>query len=236
MQDVAGLNSAATQNNKTKQKAKPKQKLKAISKISLIKYGVGLLGLILIANSFYIHAKAYTAQVLLERAWQQRDATKPNQVNKPWPWFDSYPVAKINFPSLDKEQIVIMGDSGQALAFGPGLNALSVNPGEPGSIVVSGHRDTHFEVLQYLNPSEEIIIETMQGEKHRYKISNIEVININETEIVQTDDERLLLVTCYPFDADSAGTPYRYVIEALPEPKSVAGIELNETYALRYQF
>ncbi|WNC71549.1 class GN sortase [Thalassotalea psychrophila] len=181
--------------------------------LKLLKTIFVIIALACIVSASYIHIKAYFAQYLLSQAWQQSSA---DNVEKPWPWFDSHPVAKINFPTLGNEQIVLAGDSGQALAFGPGLSHLSVQPGEEGTLVISGHRDTHFSLLQYLNPTEEVILESISGEQHSYKIHKISVVDIDEVDILQTEYERLLLVTCFPFDSDAANTPLRYIIEALP--------------------
>ncbi|WNC69387.1 class GN sortase [Thalassotalea nanhaiensis] len=186
---------------------------KNISAAKIMKILSVLISLGCIASASFIHIKAYTAQYLLSQAWQKSDVSN---VAKPWPWFDSHPVAKIHFPTLDDEHIVLAGDSGQALAFGPGLSHLSAQPGEEGTLVISGHRDTHFSLLQYLNPTENVVLESMSGVQHRYKINKISVIDINKDDIVQTDFERLLLVTCFPFDSDDANTPLRYVIEAFP--------------------
>ena len=172
-----------------------------------------IIAVLLVANSAFIHFKAYAAQYLLKQAWQQ---TEVNKNIKPWPWADTWPVLKLGFPSLNEKQIVLAGDSGNALAFAPGLSYASVSPGEEGTVLISAHRDTHFSVLQQLNPTEEIVLEDTQGNLFTYKITNIEVININEQEITQTDFERLLLVTCYPFEQAQNQTPLRYVIEALP--------------------
>ncbi|WOH37255.1 class GN sortase [Thalassotalea fonticola] len=189
------------------------QKQDPKSAIKFLKVMSALIALACIGSASYIHIKAYTAQYLLSQAWQQSSA---DNLEKPWPWFDSNPVAKIHFPTLGNEQIVLAGDSGQALAFGPGLSHLSVKPGEEGTLVISGHRDTHFSHLQYLNPTEEVVLESISGERHLYKINKISIVNVNKDDITQTDFERLLLVTCFPFDSDVADTPLRYVIEALP--------------------
>ncbi|OUS25918.1 sortase, marine proteobacterial type [Thalassotalea sp. 42_200_T64] len=186
-------------------------KTKRFTVKSVIKLLFVLSAFALIFNSMYIHVKAYMAQYLLARAWQHNSATHQQ---KPWPWLDTYPVEKLHFPSLGDEHIVLAGDSGQALAFGPGLSHLSVKPGEPGTIVIAGHRDTHFNTLQYLNPSEQIVLENAAGEQHHYQIDHIGVLDVNEDEILQTSYERLVLITCYPFDSDTTGTSLRYVVQA----------------------
>ncbi len=172
-----------------------------------------ILALWFIGSGLFIHVKAYAAQFLLTQAWQATEQGKPQ---KPWPWADTWPVIKLQFPSLNTQQIVLAGDSGQALAFGPGLSSASVAPGQAGTMVISGHRDTHFSVLQHLNPSETIMLENAQGEQFNYQIVNIEVIDINRQQVQQTDYQRLLLVTCYPFEQQHSDTSLRYVIEALP--------------------
>lgn len=174
---------------------------------------VFVLALCFIGQASYIHVKASLAQYLLHNAFVHSSG-EHNQ--KPWPWADTWPVAKLSFPSLNEQQIVLAGDSGNALAFGPGLNAMSVDFGDFGTSVIAGHRDTHFSILQYLNPGEKIVIEDSAGKTYNYEIIDISVKNINKDQIFQTEQQRLLLVTCYPFDGDSLDTPLRYVIEAAP--------------------
>ena len=185
--------------------------------VGFCKFVFVIAAILLLMSGFYTHIKAYAAQYLLTQAWQHSSA---EHIEKPWPWLDSYPAAKLYFPSLDDEHIVLAGDSGQALAFGPGLSAMSSKPGSNGTIVIAGHRDTHFNKLQYLNPSEPLILESMDGEQHHYTINNISVIDVNEQQIFETNHQRLLLITCYPFNEDSS-TSLRYIIEALPVAKPV---------------
>jgi uncharacterized membrane protein YdbT with pleckstrin-like domain len=57
------------------------------------------------------------------------------------------PVARLHVPELNIRQLVLAGDTGAALAWGPGL--VSSAPGllRAGHIVIAGHRDTHFRFL-----------------------------------------------------------------------------------------
>jgi sortase A len=71
-----------------------------------------------LAAALYIPAKAALAQILLERAWTRAEGGEADA--KPWPWADIAPVAKIEFPRLNRRAIVLEGASGAALAFGPG--------------------------------------------------------------------------------------------------------------------
>lgn len=71
----------------------------------------------------WIQAKAVLAQVLIAQAWS-RTLNGEAKV-KPWPWADTWPVAKLAVPRLGLEYYVLEGADGSAIAFGPG-HALSV--------------------------------------------------------------------------------------------------------------
>lgn len=65
-----------------------------------------LAGLGLTFWGLYIPAKAWLAQQLLENAWANSHAT---QAVKPWPWADTWPVARLGVPGLGISQIVLEG-------------------------------------------------------------------------------------------------------------------------------
>ena len=45
-----------------------------------------------------------------------------------------------------------------------------------------------------------------------------EIIDKRITDVIPTDlENKLLLITCYPFDAIKAGGPLRYIVVAKPE-------------------
>ena len=74
----------------------------------------------------YIPAKAWVAQELMQRAW--RKAEDGSTAQAPWPWADTWPVARLSARGGDIELIVLEGGSGRTLAFGPGHLAVSVLP------------------------------------------------------------------------------------------------------------
>ena len=76
----------------------------------------------------YIPAKAWVAQELMHRAW--RKAEDGAQQPSPWPWADTWPVARLSAKGGDVELIVLEGGSGRTLAFGPGHLGISALPGE----------------------------------------------------------------------------------------------------------
>jgi len=102
------------------------------------------------------------------------------------------------------------------LAFAPGHNVLSAIPGEQGTVVISGHRDTHFRFLQDLKKGQSIQIET-PGKQFLYQVTGSQIVDATQTAIdVGTTVEHLLLVTCYPFNSPVAGGNLRYIVTAKP--------------------
>ncbi len=161
----------------------------------------------------YIPAKAWVAQEMMQRAWQRLEmgAEKP----APWPWADTFPVARMKARGGDVELIVLEGGSGRTLAFAPGHLSASVMPGQIGNSIIAGHRDTHFQFLQHLRQGDTISFEMADGRSHLYHVTSIDVVDSRRGSIVlDTDDAMLSLVTCYPFDAAVAGGPMRYVVSA----------------------
>ncbi len=172
-----------------------------------------LAGVWQIAQGAYIHAKAQYAQYLLRKAWD-KTLIGVKEV-KPWPWADTWPVARLEVPRLGVDQFVLAGASGRTLAFGPGHLSGSPLPGELGNTVFSGHRDTHFKFMQHLKIGDEIVITAASGMQYRYEISDTTVVSYQDTRVTMSSDERLLtLVTCYPFRSINPSGDKRYVVIA----------------------
>ncbi len=176
------------------------------------------LGLWQVGEGLYIHAKAALAQTLLQSAWQRTLAGEARV--KPWPWADTWPVARLSVPGRDIDLIVLAGATGRTLAFGPGHLFGSVSPGAPGMSIVTGHRDTHFRFLEELRFGDELLIEESDGARQRFRVTSTRVADYRRPGIsLDGLDTALTLVTCYPFDAVVPGGPLRYLVgaEAVPE-------------------
>ena len=171
------------------------------------------LGFWQLGQGAYIPAKAWLAQELMQHAWTRAGEGELQPV--PWPWADTWPVARLSAMAGDVNLIVLAGGSGRTLAFGPGHLSASALPGESGNSVIAGHRDTHFNFLQHLDIGEFIVIETADGVRHLFEVDHIEVVDARRSSLLlDTDDSLLSLVTCYPFDAVEPGGPMRYVVTA----------------------
>ena len=173
-------------------------------------------GFLVFGEGVKIYLKAGLAQILLQNAWGKTQAGET--AVKPWPWADTYPVGRLEIPALDSDMIVLAGATGRTLAFGPAHLLSSAPPGGNDNMVILGHRDTHFSFLQKVEIGEVVFLETADGDRHRYRVGQIDVVHESETEVVQLDGvKRLTLITCYPFDAITPGGPMRYVVRAFGE-------------------
>lgn len=165
-------------------------------------------------DALWIPVKAELAQHLLERAWLR--TLEGEHDAKPWPWADTRAVAILEVPRLGLREIVLEGSSGRNLAFGPTI----VNTGQfddSSDRVLSGHRDTHFNFLKDLKNGDLLRLRT-SSEIRDYRVSWQEAIDSRRQQLVIDDSvDRLTLLTCYPFDAATAGGPLRWVVTALPE-------------------
>lgn len=189
----------------------------------LLRHAVAGLGLLLAGTGLWqlgaagaIHAKAWLAQVLLERAWA--DTLAGQAEARPWPWADTAPVGRLQVPDLDIDQIVLAGASGRTLAFGPAHLDGTARPGMVGHSVLSGHRDTHFAFLRNLRPGSELRLQGGDGTWRRYRVGEARVIDARQAWLISGEGRNALtLVTCYPFDALEPGGPLRYVVSAESE-------------------
>lgn len=166
-----------------------------------------ILGLGFISDASYIHAKAVLAQYLIAKSWQGGQYA-------PWPWADTWPVARLRYQ--DEDLYVLSGSHGSSLAFGPGHVDGTALPGRSGVSVVAGHRDTHFAFLSELAVGDEVSVQSEEGKWQTYTVISMAVVDTSDSNLMVLDGglNQMTLVTCYPFDTIEPGGPLRYVVTA----------------------
>ena len=181
---------------------------RALLALALLLVGLGLWQL---GGAGLIKGKAWLAQRLLDRAWEATLAGA--EAAKPWPWADTWPVARLQVPDLDIDLFVLAGASGRSLAFGPGrvqgTEALNHS-------ILGGHRDTHFAFLRYLEEGNRFRLQDRHGSWQDYEVRDHAILDVRQEVIARPGEGRhlLTLVTCYPFDAVTPGGPLRYAVTA----------------------
>jgi LPXTG-site transpeptidase (sortase) family protein len=99
----------------------------------------------------------------------------------------------------------------------------SANPGEAGNVVISGHHNTRGEVLRALSevgrsgndlrPGDEVVLVAEDGRSYSYRVDNwvrFEEEGATQGQIREharylepTQDARLTLVTCWPYESNT---------------------------------
>jgi len=172
-------------------------------------------GIVCVSQAVWIHVKASLAQILIGAAWRRELAGSGG--TQPWPWADTRPLARlaIREGGNAREFIVLEGSSGRNLAFGPAHDPASAMPGDAGNSVIEGHRDTHFAMLRDIKLGDALAVETAKHRNVNFIVTNIRVVDSRRARIdLRSDEPRLTLVTCYPFDAVVPGGPLRLVVSA----------------------
>lgn len=168
--------------------------------------------LAVLAFGLWIPFKALVAQELLALAWAESQA-RQSEV-RPWPWADTWPVARLVLEVNDESLIVLDGGHGESLAFGPG-QVFGGSQGV-GPTVIAGHRDTHFQNLQHLEAGSQLRLQNRDGQWRRYRVDQVRVVDSRYQQIntALLPKDALILVTCYPFNGLDSRGPLRYVVEA----------------------
>lgn len=179
--------------------------------------GLGLAGLalLLLAGGYGTRAlapdaKAGLAGRLIDSAWARAVDGEPTP--KPWPWADTWPVARLTAPDHTAHAVVLHEAGGEAMAFGPAWLAQTAEPGAPGVAVIAAHRDTDFAFLRDIVPGDAVEVLRPDGAALRFTVTHTEVVRHDRSGIVPDDGgpPRLALVTCWPFGVRDPG-PLRFV-------------------------
>lgn len=150
----------------------------------------------------------------------------------------SIPSSKIVYPSsgnqfgevkIDKVNInepLYYGDSEDILRLGAGQYIGSMIPGELGTTLIGGHNQPSFGKIYYLEPDDEVIVETHYG-TYTYRVIESKIANYKDPVINEKLGDRtkraLILYTCYPLDAIGI-TPERVFVFA----DLISGPEIDE--------
>jgi sortase A len=176
--------------------------------------GVGLSG-----RAAYLHAKAELAGILIRHAWQQ--AVQSGESPAPWPWADTHPVARMRIPQLKYDEIVLEGATPRTLAFGPAHMQDGASFGQPGNLLLAGHRTSWFEPLKNISQGDRIETEwfdARRGGLHQrtYIVTTIQIVQPQDLALLEpTEEDALTLITCYPF-GHSPYSPQRFIVRAAP--------------------
>lgn len=181
-----------------------------------VRWGSALLGATLcfitwqVSQGNSVYAQAWVAHGLLHTAWVRTQAS--GRQIKPWPWANTWPLARLSVPRLNLEQIVLARASEGISPFALGHLDSSVLPGEAGNSVLSAHCDTYFSFLKALKPGDLLELESLHSGRWRYQVSAIYVVDKSSTFLLEPSlRRRLTIISGYPCTGEDNR---RYVIVA----------------------
>lgn len=199
--------------------------------------GLTLIGVVVTgaANARIQQARDERTLLEAERSFAGRvgpDTTLKEPAPEPPP---SGPVVlgRIEIPRAGVSASVREGDDDATLAVAVGHVRGTARPGEPGNVVLAGHRDSFFRGLRRIRRGDGIWIRA-PGLLVEYRVDSTEIVGPGETRVLaKTADDRLTLVTCYPFGY-VGNAPKRFIVTAsriapadVGLPASTASVDLE---------
>jgi len=166
-------------------------------------------GLLALGYAAYvvIDTKAYQAieQKRFEQARQDAAAAQA--------LVDGVSIGEIQIPRLGLAAMVVQGDSAAILQRAVGHLADTALPGEPGNVVLAGHRDTFFRPLKRVRAGDAITLKTRNGD-FEYLVESTAVVRPSDLQVIQpTNGRTLTLITCFPFSYVGPA-PDRFIVRA----------------------
>jgi sortase A len=122
-------------------------------------------------------------------------------------------LAELSVPRIGLSAVVLHGSDAQTLRRGPGHLEDTAFPGEPGNVVIAGHRDSFFRPLRNVQVGDDVFVDTPQARSH-YRVTSLRVVTPYDVSVLEpTDTPVLTLITCYPFWV-LGDAPDRFVVRA----------------------
>ncbi len=105
-------------------------------------------------------------------------------------------------PTIGVEQDLHEGVTLTAIDRGPSHWPGTAMPGQPGNVVIAGHRVTHtrpFHDLDRLRPGDPLVFTLNDGSRWTYELTSIEIVAPDAMHIVdQTSEPTATLFACHP--------------------------------------
>ncbi|OQW94191.1 MAG: hypothetical protein BWK79_07125 [Beggiatoa sp. IS2] len=159
-----------------------------------------------------VYAPGWLTEGLLRTAWV-RTQTSGRRV-RPWPWANTWPLARLTASQLNFEQIVLAQANEEISPFALGHLDSSVLPGEIGNSILRVHRNTYFDFLRLLKDGDALILESLRSGRWYYQVSGIFIVDKTNIRLLESSlNRRLTLVSCYPC-TDPHQDSLRYVVVA----------------------
>lgn len=121
-------------------------------------------------------------------------------------------VGKIIEPNTNKQIPIIMGATEENLLGGATLYDNGIFPGDKGTAIILGHRETTFGFLKNIKKSDIIEVQTLNN-LYKFKVRKTYITTPEDESILaQEEGPSMTLVTCYPFKYVGSA-PERFIVK-----------------------
>jgi sortase A len=121
----------------------------------------------------------------------------------------------LRIPSIKLAVPIYEGTGETTLDRGAGRIAGTAQLDAAGNIGIAAHRDGFFRGLKDLRVGEEMMLQTIAGDR-RYRVTKLLITSPTDVSVIApTATPAITLVTCYPFYFVGSA-PQRYIVRAEP--------------------
>ena len=172
-----------------------------------------IVGLVGITKASIMPIKAIIGQQYLQVAW--KESLRANKLSKPWRSADFYMIGKLTVPKLKISRVILNSSTGEAMAWGIGRVDTAQSSSKGGPIILAGHRDSHMQFMSKLNVGDKIELMMSNRVLKTFIISKTDITKKPELAVSaqNTENEILILTTCWPFNSQKPGSE-RYIVTA----------------------
>lgn len=121
-------------------------------------------------------------------------------------------IGRVEIPRVKISAVVKEGADEATLSKAVGHVPYTSLPGEKGNVGIAAHRDTFFRSLRHVREGDTIRLVTTQG-VYSYQVDTMRIVWPSNVEVLDpTPEERITLVTCYPFNF-VGHAPKRFIVQ-----------------------
>ncbi len=122
-------------------------------------------------------------------------------------------IGRLAIPRLHLRAMVLEGAGGDTLAVALGHVPGTALPGQPGNVVIAGHRDALFRCLRDISKDDLIVLQTIRG-SYTYHVEDTAIVRPGDIAVLASGAySEMTLITCYPFHYVGSA-PDRFIVRA----------------------
>ncbi len=170
-------------------------------------------GIALLSYAGVVVLKARAHQQTFDASSVPEPAAAPAPASAPAPLVEGMTIGEIRVDRIGLKTVVTEGETDAILDLGAGHLADTPWLGQPGNVVLAGHRDTVFRPLEYIRAGDVIDVTGHSGAA-RYRVTSTKIVAPTDLSVLDaSDDDTLTLITCFPF-VYVGHAPQRFIVRA----------------------